>query len=375
MNSSPQTAIIIGAGAIGLSIGWELAKRGLDATIYDRGSLGREASWAAAGMLAAAAETAPGHETFFALARASRERWAEYASKLEAASDRNIGYSSGETFVIAQSQEEEDHLREMVKYLRQFDEPVRLIKKARLAEFEPEANENARLGLLSPRDGQVDNRAFAAALCTAFAKAGGELIQNTEVDDVIVVGGRAVGVLIGEETVSADHVILCAGSWSSNSFPSLEGRVPTVHPVKGQMIAFQSEPQRLKHIVWSQSKEDSVYIVPRADGRIIIGATSEEAGFDQSVDTATLEAQKAKAAKVLPFLGDLEIIDSWAGLRPASADGLPIIGPSEIAGLSLATGHYRNGILLAPITADFIADFVQSDEVPATLIPFSPSRF
>ena len=366
-----KSVVIVGAGAIGLSIGWELVQAGCQVRIFDKGPVAREASWAAAGMLAAAGETGPGNETFFALARASRERWAAYASKLESASGKNIGYASGETLIIAQSEDEETHLRDTVKYLRQFEEPVRLIKQSKLAEFEPEVASDALLGLLSPRDGQVDNRAFADALSIAFRKGGGEIFQNECVEDIIIESGRASGVKIGGNEVSADHIILCAGCWNSNSFPSLERVLPKIHPVKGQMIAFQAEPQRLKHIVWGQG----VYIVPRMDGRIIVGATSEDVGFDKATDQKALDAQKAKAAKVLPFLGDVEIADHWAGLRPASSDGLPIMGPSDIAGLTLATGHYRNGILLAPITADFIADCILSDNVPATLIPFTPQRF
>ncbi len=371
MTSEAKTVAIIGAGVMGLSIGWRLAQAGFKVQVFEEGLANRQASWAAAGMIAAAAETAPGQETFFALARASREDWPGFASDLETASGHGIAFLPGETLVVAQSQEHENHLRDTVKYLRQFDEPVRLIKKARLPEVEPEVSPDARLGLLSAHDGQVDNRILGTALCEALRREGGELFENTPVEDIVLESARAVGVKVAGEIIPADHVILCAGSWSSTSFPSSQEIVPQVHPIKGQMIAFQSDPGRLTRVVWGQG----VYIVPRADGRIIIGATTEDTGFDLSTDQPTLEAQKAKAAAVVPFLGDLEIIDSWAGLRPATPDNLPIMGPSDIEGLTLATGHYRNGILLAPITAALIAEYIQSDQVPAGLIPFAPQRF
>ncbi len=369
MNSSPKSVAIIGAGVIGLSVGWALARAGMKVRVFDKGSATRQSSWAAAGMLAVAAETEPGHETFFALARASRERWGTFAAELEAESDREVFYEPGQTLVAAQCDEEAAHLRKSLQYLRTLDEPARLIKAPR--DLEPELASDVTLGLLVARDGQVDNRALGRALHIAVTRAGGEIHENALVQDVLIENGRVNGVRVAGNAIEADHVIIAAGCWSSTSFPSVNGVLPTVHPVKGQMIAFQTKPGRLRHIVWGAG----VYIVPRRDGRIIVGATMEERGFDTSTVPGVIEAQKAKAAAVLPFLGDLDVVDSWAGLRPGSPDGLPIIGPSAIEGLSLATGHFRNGILLAPITADLVARSVLEGEPAAALLPFLPERF
>jgi len=163
-------------------------------------------------------------------------------------------------------------------------------------------------------------------------------------------------------------VLLASGAWCE--FPSVRDAIPSMRPVKGQLLSFQAEPGRVKHIVWGQG----VYIVPRSDGRIIIGATMEDAGFDTSTDEATIAEQKAKAARVLPFLDALDVADRWAGLRPASADGLPVIGPCAVANLTLAMGHFRNGILLTPATVQLVADFLLSGVIPPPMVPFLADR-
>jgi glycine oxidase len=367
MSIAPRSIIIVGAGVIGLAIGRALARAGLDVQIFDRREVAREATWAAAGMLAAAAESEPGNETFFALARASRERWRQFADELQVETDFDLHYREGTTLVAAQSDAEKAQLRATVQYLRTLDEPARLVKEPH--QIEPELADNVQLALFSPYDGQVDTRALGRALHQSLIRNGGQVHEHASVDDVVVDAGRVIGVRLGDETVSADHIVLASGAWCD--FPSLRGVVPEIHPVKGQLLAFQAEPGRIKHIVWGQG----VYVVPRKDGRIILGATMEDAGFDVSVDPATIQAQRAKAARVLPFLDTLDVCDAWSGLRPGSPDGLPVMGPSAIKGLTLAMGHFRNGILLAPITADLVGRSVIDGDIPPPLLPFLPNRF
>jgi len=366
MNNAPPSIVIVGAGVIGLSVGRALARAGWDVRVFDRREVGREASWAAAGMLAAAAETEPGNETFFALAHASRERWGANAAELEAETGVDLHYRAGATLVVAQSDEEAEHLRATVRYLRTLDEPARLVKAPH--DLEPDLAGDVQLGLYSPKDGQVDPRALCRALHVSLKRAGGKVHEHAPVDDIIVEKGRAVGVRVNGEDVRADHVLLASGAWCD--FPSVRDAIPRTHPVKGQLLSFKAEPGRVKHIVWGQG----VYIVPRADGHIIIGATMEEVGFDTSTDDATIEAQKAKAARVLPFLGALDVTDRWAGLRPASTDGLPFLGPSKIGNLTLAMGHFRNGILLSPATVQLVMDFLLSGDIPPPMVPFLPER-
>jgi len=368
MNSMPQSVIIIGAGVIGLSLGWRLSQAGIKVRIFDRGEPGKEASWTAAGMLAAAAETEEGHETFFALARASRDMWAGFAAEVEAASGHEIEYRSGETLVVARSLAEEEELRARVQYLRTLDEPTS-IKKAP-HELVPELADDVTLGHLSPRDGVVDNRALCEALVKCVRNAGGEVITNTSVDDIAIEGARCIGVVVGGKTVSADHVVLAAGPWSS-TLPSVHGRIPETKPIKGQMIGFQGAPGQLKAIVWGEG----VYIVPRKSGLIIVGATQVDAGFDKANDEAAVASQREKAIRVLPFLADLPMVKPWTGLRPGSPDDLPIMGPLDIQGLTLSSGHFRNGILLAPISAALVAETLVKGEIPAPLYPFLPTRF
>jgi len=305
-------------------------------------------------------------ETFFALAHASRERWGAYAAELETETGIDLHYRAGATLVVAQSDAEEEHLRATVRYLRTLDEPAKLVKAPR--ELEPELASNAQLGLFSPNDGQVDPRVLCRALHASLTRAGGSVHEHAAVDDIIVEKGRAVGVRVNGDDVRADHVLLASGAWCD--FPSVRGAIPAMRPVKGQLLSFQAEPGRVKHIVWGQG----VYIVPRADGHIIIGATMEDAGFDTATDEATIAEQKAKAARVLPFLGALDVTDRWAGLRPASADGLPMLGPSEIGNLTLAMGHFRNGILLTPVTVQLVMDFLLSGDIPPPMVPFLPER-
>lgn len=366
MSTSAPTITIVGAGVMGLAIGRGLARAGWNVRVFDRREAGREASWAAAGMLAAAAETEPGIETFFALAHASRARWGAYAAELETETGFDLHYRAGATLVVAQSDAEEDLLRATVRYLRTLDEPAKLVKVPRA--LEPELADDAQLGLLSPNDGQVDPRALCRALHVSLTNAGGVVHAHMPVEDIVVEAGRAIGVRVQGEVVRADHVLLASGAWCD--FPSVRHAIPIMYPVKGQLLSFQAEPGRVKHIVWGQG----VYIVPRSDGRIIIGATMEYVGFDTTTDEATIAEQKAKAARVLPFLGALDVADHWAGLRPASADGLPVMGPCAIANLTLAMGHFRNGILLTPVTVQLVADFLLSGDIPPPMVPFLADR-
>lgn len=371
MTASSKHYAIVGGGVIGLTIAWRLAQAGATVSVFERDRCARGASWAAAGMLAAAAETGPGAETFFALARASRERWGSFASELESASGISIGYSGGSTLVAAQSEEAANHLRATAKHLRGLDEPVRLLTADDAKAAVPELAEDVQLALLSPKDGQVENRALGDALVVACSRAGVRIYENQPVQGIVLAGDAATGLNVGGHDIAFDGVVLCAGAWTSEDWAKSILGVGSVGPVKGQMLALESETVELAHIVWGQG----VYIVPRGNCRIIIGATTEDAGFDVSVNAATIQDLHARATDVIPALGEAEIVESWAGLRPGSADELPLMGPAGPKGLWLASGHFRNGILLAPITGDLMVTAMLTGDTPGPLWPFLPTRF
>ncbi len=371
MTKDSRHIAIVGGGVIGLSIAWQLARAGQQVSIYERGQCGREASWAAAGMLAAAAETAPGQESFFALARASRDLWHRFAAELEAASGVKIGYAGGATLVAAQSVEHATHLRLTAKHLRGFDEPVRLLSGAEAIAREPTLAKDVQLALLSPKDGQVENRALCEALVIACSRAGVSIYEHQAVQQLEQTGNVATGVRVNDEVLDFDGVVFCAGAWTSANLFGAERLAAAVRPVKGQMLALQTDAAAPTHIVWGQG----VYIVPREDGRIVIGATAEEAGFDTEVHRTDIASLHARASQLVPSLADAEVVESWAGLRPGSRDDLPLMGPLEIDHLWVASGHYRNGILLAPITAKLMARAILDGQAPAPLLPFLPTRF
>ncbi len=371
MRDARKHIAIIGGGVIGLSLAWRLAQQGCEVSVFERGQCGREASWAAAGMLAAAGETGPGQEAFFALARASREMWADFATELEAAANMAIGYRPGETLVTAHTDAEADHLRATAKHLHKFNEPVRLLTTQMALALENTLSDDVQLALLSPKDGQVDNRALGQALLVACSGAGVRIFENSDVQKLDCADIPTPRLLVDGELVSFDAVVVAAGAWSSPFLTETARGAPPIRPVKGQMLALETSGPTPKHIIWSAG----VYIVPRANGRIIIGATMEDAGFDMGVVEDAIEEQFRCAVRAVPSLEDAEIVDTWAGIRPGTPDDLPLMGPTSQPGVWAATGHFRNGILLAPITGELMAQAVMEGVSPAPLVPFLPNRF
>lgn len=370
MTSGSKSIGIVGGGVIGLSLAWLLAREGCNVSVFERDRCARHASWAAAGMLAAATETTPGEEAFFALGVASRQMWPGFAKDLEAATGMSIGLQSCGIITGAHSQAHASQLQQTAKMLSAMGERVRILSAEQAREKEPQLADDILLAFYSHDDGQVDNRLFGDALLIACARAGVDIREGTSVQDVVLSGGFATGLMVDGETYAFDRIVLAAGPWSSSSFPSLEGKLPRVFPVKGQMLAFESDAE-FNHVIWG----DGIYIVPREDGRVIIGATVEDAGFDISVDEATIKRQVERAAAVVPALEDADVVDTWAGLRPQTDDGLPLIGETEVPNLVMATGHYRNGILLAPVTAMLLTRLLCEGDVPPALLPFLPTRF
>lgn len=347
--------IIVGGGIIGLSLAIELHKRGAKALVVERGEPGREASSAAGGMLVdCPLET---HAALQPLATASARMYPEFAYELETESGTKVDLRDQGTIVFA---------AQGSAYERPGC-PLEKLLPSRLAELEPAlASSNDPAFYLKERS--VDPKGLMEAAIKAAKKRGVDFSSGDPVTAVNVLDGRATSVTTTKTSFHASKVVNCGGAWSGQIGPHA---FPT-RPVKGHMLCLVS-PSRalLKHVV----RASEVYLIPRSDGRIVVGTTVEEAGFDKRTDVATIQRLRRAAVALVPELRNAKILEDWAGLRPGTPDALPILGATTTAGYYVATGHFRDGILLAPITAKVMADVITGIRPEYDLKPFSPARF
>ena len=371
--TAPRVALV-GAGIIGLSIAWRLARAGCSVDIFDRAEAGRGASHAAAGMLAASVEAEPGEQPLLPLCLESQRLWPAFAAELEAASGLPVDLRPEGTLVLALTRDDLATLRQRYDFHRALGLPLTWLTGAAARDLEPHLTPRAAAAVHSPADTQVDNRKATAALRQALLRAGGRLHEHTPVLALDLDATRARGVILPDRAHPADIVVLCAGAWSRD-LPGLPPAAqPPVRPVKGQMLALRMPPGAplLRHVVWAPK----CYLVPRLDGRLLIGATTEEKGWDPALTAGGVLALLEGAFRALPAIEELPIDELWTGFRPGSRDDAPLLGPVPgVSGLLLATGHHRNGILLAPITADCIAHLILSDHLDPRIRPFGIDRF
>jgi glycine oxidase len=367
--STNSKIIIVGGGVIGLSIARALALRGArDVTVIEKGEFGREASWAAGGMLAPQVE-ADGTDNFLRLACASRDMYPAFAAALRHETAIDIELDTTGTLYVAFSEAEEREFRARFDWQRSEGLAVEWMNGDEARSLEPVLSTEVCCALRFPNDYQVENRRLVEALLMSNRKLGVQLLEQCEVSEIIAEDHRVFGVKTSRESISSSTVVIAAGAWSSSIDPSATLQV---EPVRGQMLCLRPELQRVRHVIYSARG----YLVPRHDGRLIAGSTSEHVGFDKQVTEAGVEAIKSMAIEIMPQIEKLQVVDSWAGFRPRAQDDLPVLGKSsEIEGLVFATGHYRNGILLAPITGELIAQAIVSDAVSPLMTPFSPNRF
>jgi glycine oxidase len=368
----PNVAIV-GGGVMGLAIGWRLAAARCKVAIFERGEAGHGASWAAAGMLAAAVEAEPGEAGLYALNRLSQEKWPGFAAELEVASGIPVGYRAEGTLVVALTRDDVAQLRFHFEFQSSLGIALDWLCAAEARRREPHLHSGLAAAVLSRGDHQVDNRRVVTALRRAFLAAGGALHEHAPVAAVEIAGDRVAGLRVGETRHAADIVVLAAGAWSAEIAGLPPAARPPVRPVKGQMLALRMDPAAplLRHVLWAPK----AYLVPRHDGRLIIGATSEERGFDASLTAGGVFALLEGAWRALPGIEELAIDEMWVGFRPGSRDDAPLLGPSPVEGLVLATGHHRNGILLTPATADLMSRFILDGELDAAIRPFTLARF
>jgi glycine oxidase len=371
--------VIIGGGICGLGIGWWLARQGAGVTIVERDAAGQAATWAAAGMIAPRAEVEHGEEALLPLALESAAMWAGFAAELEQASGIDIDYRTHGTLVAALDRDDLEYLENRFEYFQTLGLEVDWLSGYAARQKEPHLARAVTGGIFSKLDHQVDNRKVATALRTAYLAAGGVLREHLAVDEVLISDRRVTGVRAGEEHIAADAVVLAAGAWSRNLAGLPDVARPPVRPLKGQMLSVAMDPRNplLEHVIWGPGNGivPGIYLAPKGDSRLIIGATVEEMGFNTEMTAGGMFELLRAGWELLPGIYDLPIIESWAGLRPASRDDAPILGPTAIDGLVLATGHHRNGILLAPVTADKITDYLLKGTLDRLLDPFLLHRF
>jgi glycine oxidase len=364
---------VIGAGVIGLAIAWRLAQAGCRVSVYDRGAAGHGASHAAAGMLAAAVEAEPGEEALLPLTLESQRLWPEFARELAAASGMALDYRDDGTIAVALNRDDAEQLRFSYEFQKGLGLDLRWLSSAEARRLEPHLKPGIAAAVLSPGDHQVENRQVVCALALAAERAGARLHEHCAVQAVDVAGGRACGVVTAEGREAADIVVLAAGAWSREVGGIPPASLPPVRPIKGQMLALQMDRAAplLRHVVWLPRG----YLVPRSDGRLIVGGTVEEKGFDARLTAGGLLALLEGAWRAVPAIEELAIAETWVGFRPGSQDDAPILGPSGLDGLVLATGHHRNGILLTPVTASAVGDYVLTGRLPAVARDFTLARF
>jgi glycine oxidase len=361
-----EHVVIIGAGVMGCACAHRLLEAGFRVTLLERALPGAESSASAAGILGAQSEVAEAGP-FFELCLASRSRFRTYAAELEAISRVSIHYEDSGTLEVALDHREGELVAARAAWMLERGLRVEILDRPQVLQLEPELNPRLVGANYYPDDHQVDPVALSRSLAAAVARLGGRFQSGTSVNEVITDGSRIVGVRTPSGVMAADHVVMAAGAWSS-SIAGLPVLRTTVRPMAGQIVHLETRPPRLRHIVYGCQG----YIVPRADGRILLGSTLENRGFDKAVTLEGVNRIARMGLDMVPTLGNGRWVEAWSGLRPATADGLPLLGRSPVAGLYFATGHFRNGILLTPITAEVITALVQGKPSPVYITPFMP---
>ena len=365
--------LIVGGGVIGLSIARELRRRDARAgiTVIDRGKVGQEASWAAGGMLAPNLECSR-HDDFYRLCARSGEMYPKFADELLSETGIDIELERSGTLYLAFSAGDEAALRQKFVDQSAAGSPVARLRPKELSVLEPNLTRSAAGALLYPNDWQVEPRKLIAALAEFCGRNRVRVIEDTVVESLLERRGEISGVRAGGAEISAGQVVLAGGAWTSQ-IELTSGRLPfTVKPVRGQMLCYQTDGRRLRRVVHTRRG----YLVPRVDGRILAGATCEDAGFEKELTSSAAAGLAEMAAEIMPELADMPPADHWCGFRPfAEPDGLPVIGP--IPGhenVFAATGHYRNGILLAPVTAAITAGAILTGEASEFITLYRPRR-
>jgi glycine oxidase len=372
-NDSIADVVIVGGGVIGLGIARSLARRGItDVTVVERATLGSEASSAAGGMLAPQAE-ADCADSFFQLACSSRDMYPSFALELFEESGVDIELDRTGTLYVAFSEHDQEEIERRYHWQTEAGHAVELLSGDDARRLEPAISISARAALRFPLDTQVDNRRLVSALAGSVDHYGVQVLDGVTVESILLENDCVQGVETSVGRIAAPIVVLANGAWVSFLLPPNK-RLPDVRiePVRGQMLCYEASPRIARHVIYSPRG----YVIPRLDGRLLAGATTEHTGFEKRVTAEGVNTVTANAIEIVPVIGSLALRESWSGLRPRAADDLPVLGEcAEVKGLYFAAGHYRNGILLTPVTGELIADEILSGTAPRMLAAFSPDRF
>jgi glycine oxidase len=359
---------IAGGGLIGGSIALELARAGLRVGLFDRQEPGQEASWAGAGILSPAPESAA-MISLVPLAKASMAIYPEFVRMVEEISSQSVGYRPKGTLQAIFTPDAREELSTVIALHRGLGLKAEPLRAEDARELEPALSEELEAAVLRPEEASVDNRALTKAVLEAARRSGVQFFAGSGVEAIWREDGRCVGLHLKSERIEAQWTVIAAGCYSAN----IEGvaAYAPVRPAKGQMIALRTGDLKMERVLWSEK----IYLVPRNDGRILAGATVEYTGFEKGLTVGGLEEILAGTIELSPGLANARVEETWAGLRPDSPDHLPILGPTELDGLLIATGHFRGGILLTPITARLMREWVTQQRVSVDWDRFSPMRF
>jgi glycine oxidase len=361
-------AAIAGGGVIGGAIALELARAGLSVAVFDRQQLGQEASWASAGILSPAPES-PGMVTMVPLGKASLALYPEFIAQVEEISGKNTGFRPRGTLEALFSHDTKAELSTIIALHHGLGLRAEPLRAEDARELEPALSEDVEAAVLRPDEASVDNRLLTDAILEAAQRSGVEIFPANVAKGIWREGNRCAGLILQNEKVEAKWTIIAAGSFSA----AIEGVAPyaPVRPAKGQMVALRADDSKIERVLWSEH----IYLVPRNDGRIVAGATVEYAGFDKRTTAGGIEKILSGAIELAPGLANARMEETWAGLRPDSPDHLPILGATDVDGLLMATGHFRSGILLTPITARLIREWITEQRVSVDWDRYSPLRF
>jgi glycine oxidase len=358
--------VVVGAGLQGCGVALRLAQAGWNVRVLERSIPGAEASSAAGGILSPGVEAEPG--PFHVLCEQSLGRWRSFAEEVERLSGTWVGFRAGGTLEVSLDDRFTPVLASRAAQLERAGIDVEILDGEGARRLEPGLSPETRGAIFFPSEASVDPRLLGRALHAAAARAGAVFVQG-QVRGIATEAGRVVGVDHESGRLPADAVVLAAGAWSmqveGNDLPA-----GAVRPVRGQIAVLDTRPPLLSRVVFS----DKGYVVPRPDGRVLCGSTMEEAGFEKAVTAGGLLRVLELAVEVAPGLASAPVVETWSNFRPATPDGLPILGPGRVAGLFYATGHYRNGVLLTPVTADAVSAAVLGRDTPVDLAPFGPAR-
>jgi glycine oxidase len=359
---------VVGGGIIGGAVAWELARTGRRVVLLDRQQPGQEASWAAGGILSPSFEV-PEALALVPLARASLALYPDFIAAVEGATGHATGFRQDPGLQIFFGDGAERARDMLLAAHNAAGLPSRAIAAAEARNLEPSLNPAMAAAALLPEEGRVDNRLLTAAVLEAARRAGVEIRARTAVSDLLLEGSRCGGVLAGAEQIAAKDVVIAAGCFCGQ-IEAVARYAPT-RPARGQMVALRSNQVKFGRVIASARG----YVIPREDGRMIAGSTLEDAGFEKAVTPEGLQRILATAVEIAPELARAAVVETWSGLRPDTPDHLPILGRTDLDGLWMATGHFRNGILLAPITARLMREWLEDKTVSVGVEEFSPMRF